>query len=237
MLAKKPDGLWRFCVDYRRLNTVTHKDSFPLPNIHHTLSRLHGSCFVSSLDFQSGYWQIPLAEQDREKTAFGLPWGELLEFNVMPFGTTTAPPSYQRFMQFLLAGVPLNVAMVYIDDLVFDRVAKSGMKLKPSKCHLCEHELVFLGHLVTPMGIRPNPKRVSVLLDMQRPTTKAQLRSFLGLAVYFSHFIPQYSQCSACLYSMLHKTCSDKLEWTTECDNAFNNLKRASVSKRVWSVP
>ena len=70
------------------------------------------------MDFISGYRQIPLTEKDREKTAFGLPWGELLEWNVMPFGATGSPPRYQRFMQLLLSGLSVHIAMVYIDDII-----------------------------------------------------------------------------------------------------------------------
>jgi len=188
VLVKKPDGTWRFCIDYRALNSVTKKDSYPLPNINITLNRLKGAKFFSTLDFASGYWQIGLAEADREKTAFSLPWGGLLEWLVMPFGLTNAPPTFQRTMNLLLSGLPFHTCMVYIDDiiilgstfeshlfnlrLVFDRIKESGMKLKIAKCHFCTSKVTFLGHSVSAEGIQPNPKRVEMIAKMPRPRTR-----------------------------------------------------------------
>ena len=116
VLVKKKNGSWRFCVDYRRLNAVTKKDVYPLPRIDDALSRLQGTIF-SSLDLQSGYWQVPIRPEDREKTAFITPDG-LYQFKVMGFGLSSAPNTFQRLMDMVLAGVKWSFCMPYMDDMI-----------------------------------------------------------------------------------------------------------------------
>lgn len=117
ILVKKKDGTWRFCVDYRRLNAVTKKDVYPLPRIDDAIDCLFAASYFSSIDLRSGYWQIPIHKDDREKTAFVTPDG-LFEFNVMPFGLCNAPATFERFMDTILRGLKWEVCMCYLDDVV-----------------------------------------------------------------------------------------------------------------------
>ena len=173
VLVKKKYGSWRFCVDYRRLNAVTKKDVYPLPRIDDALSRLQGATIFSSLDLQSGYWQVPIRPEDREKTAFITPDG-LYQFKVMGFGLSSAPNTFQRLMDMVLAGVKWSICMAYMDDMipyanghpqhlerlekVLQRVEMSKMLINPEKCWFGFRKLKILGHEPRSSYVRPNGK-------------------------------------------------------------------------------
>ena len=144
VMVKKKDGSWRFCIDYHKLNAATHRDAYPLPKIDATLDSLAGSTLFTTVDLASGYWQVEVAPQDKEKTAFSTPKGHY-EFNVMPFGLTNAPAMFQRLMECILAGLSGEQCLIYLDDIiifsspfedhllrltsVFDRLRSAGLKL------------------------------------------------------------------------------------------------------------
>jgi len=117
VLVKKKDGSLRFCVDYRRMNAITYKDSYPLPHIDNYLSALSGSSWFTTLDLRSGYYNIPVAEQDRDKSAFVTRRG-CYRYTVMPFGMTCAPSVFQRLMDCVLAGLSYITCLVYLDDII-----------------------------------------------------------------------------------------------------------------------
>jgi hypothetical protein len=164
--VKKKDGGIRFCVDYRKLNSVTEKDVYPLPRIDDTLDKLGKCKYFTTLDLASGYWQIELEEKDKPKTAFITPEG-LFEFNVMPFGLTNAPATFQRTMNTILSGLTWLNCLVYLDDIiifshsfeqhiknieeVFERLCQAGLKLKLSKCHFGYKKFIILDLLCQQM--------------------------------------------------------------------------------------
>ena len=176
VLVTKKDGSTRFCVDYRKINAVTRKDAYPIPRVDDTLNTLSGSSWFSTIDLKSGYWQVEMAPDDREKTAFCTQEG-LFEFNVMPFGLCNAPATFQRLMDCVLAGLQWSSCLVYIDDIiiigrsfdehlhhlqqVLDRLKSAGLKIQPSKCHFLQQKVKFLGHIVSSEGVSPDPSKTS----------------------------------------------------------------------------
>ena len=194
----RKDGSHRFCVDYRELNSVTRQDSFPLPRIDDLLDQLDRSHYFSTLDLASGYWQIRVHPESVPKTAFVTPRGSF-EFTVMPFGLTNAPSVFQRLIQRVLQGLnPENgpdFVSVYIDDilvfslsledhlehlkLVIDRLQSAGLKLKPSKCHLLKE---VERHVITPQGLKTNPKLISAVREFQSHAAFERHDSFWDFA-------------------------------------------------------
>lgn len=166
--------------------------------------------YFSCVDLASGYWQVELQEEDKEKTAFSTPYG-LYEFNVMPFGLTGAPGLFQRLMENVLKGLQFENCLIYLDDVVifsssfnehlqrlrfvFDRFRESGLKLKLTKCHFAGRSVKCLGHIVSDKGIMTDPDKIEVIRTWPQPTTARDVKSFLGLASYYRRFIKGHSRC------------------------------------------
>ncbi len=254
VMVKKKDGTQRFCVDYRALNAVTKADTFPLPRIDDLLDQLGNSRFFITLDLTSGYWQIRLSQSSRKKTAFAVPHG-LFEFQVMPFGLTNAPAVFQRLMQQVLAGLNPeqgpDFVKVYIDDIlvfspsladhldhlqqVLGRIRNAGLKLKPSKCHFIAKEVQYLGHRLTPEGLKPNPATVSAVKEFPQPTNLKGVRQFLGLSLFYRRFIRGFATVAQPLHQLTRK--GVHFRWGSECQQAFAMLKDLLTSAPVLTYP
>ena len=177
VLVTKECGDTRFCVDFREVNNVTKKDAYPLPRIEDNLDALHGSKWFSTLDLLSGFWQVEVEPQDRDKTAFTVGGAGLFRFVTMPFGLCNAPATFQRLMEKILLGLQWTIAVLYIDDIivfsatieehlirlghVLSRLLAAGMKLKPLKCRFFRRRLPFLGHVVSAQGVEVDPQKVA----------------------------------------------------------------------------
>ena len=243
VLVPKKDGSMRFCVDYRRLNSMTKKDVYPLPRVDDILDTLGNAKYFTTLDLASGYWQVPLDDDSRPKTAFTTHQG-LFEFVRMPFGLCNAPATFQRAMQTVLAGLEWRDCFVYIDDIlvvsrtfeehlqhleqVFDRLRKANLRLKPKKCSFLCKEVSYLGHLISVEGVRPDPEKTEKVKCFPEPRDVTQVRQFLGLASYYRRFVPNFAKIASPLHVLLKK--DNVFQWSAECSSAFQQLKDVLTS-------
>ena len=208
VLVKKKDGSYRCCVDYRRLNSVTSKDAYPLPRIDVCLDAMAKARWFSTFDLKSSYHQVLVNPVDSDKTAFICPKG-MYKFRKMPFGLSNSGATFQRLMDVVLSGLHFQVCLVYIDDIilfsttvdehlerlitVLGRLRSAGLKLKPEKCALFQKSVSFLGHVVSDDGIATDPKKIKAVVEWPVPKTIREVRAFLGLAGYYRRFVLHFA--------------------------------------------
>lgn len=233
------NGKPRFCVDYRKLNAATIPDGFPIPRQSEILSSLSGAQVLSSLDALLGFTQLEMDEEDVEKTAFRTHRG-LFQFKRMLFGLRNGPSIFQRVMQGILAPYLWIFCLVYINDIVIysktyeahmnhldkvlEAIEQAGITLSPVKCHLFYSSILLLGHKVSHLGLSTHLEKVQAILELQRPSKLSQLQTFLGMAVYFSAFIPYYAD-RCYLFS---NCCERELN-----GHGQQNAKRLSIPSRT----
>jgi transposase InsO family protein len=252
VLVRKKDGSLRFCIDLRRLNSRTVKDAYALPRIEETLDVLKGASLFSSLDLKSSYWQVEIAEEDKMKTAFSVGSLGFYECNRMPFGLTNAPATFQRLMETCMGDLHLVFCLIYLDDIVvfsrtfeehverleaiFKRLESTGLKLKPSKCHLFQKRIKYLGHIVSAEGVETDPEKVAALRKWPIPQSVKDVRSFLGFAGYYRRYIKGFASVARPLHDLLKEPASGKkrarkkqqasrhFTWEEQHQKAFDTL-------------
>jgi len=185
VIVRKRDGRPRFCIDFRRVNDVTERDAYPLPQINATLDKLRGARYLTTLDLQQGYWQIPLAPESRAVTAFTVPGRGLMQFRVMPFGLHSAPATFQRLLDTILGPELEPHVFAYLDDIiiasptfdehlrhlseVFTRLRNARLRLNPAKCRFCVPELKYLGHVINRQGVQTDPEKIKAIEQWPPP--------------------------------------------------------------------
>ena len=250
----KKDGTTRICVDYRALNTLTKQNAYPLPRIDECYQNLAGAKYFTCLDLRSGYWQVRLTEEAKEKTAFTCRYGHY-QFRVMPFGLTNAPATFQSMMNDILREYIDKCAMVYLDDIIIfsknerdhienvlavvRELQNEGLVLNESKCEWGRSSILYLGHIASGDGLRPNPDKVSAILKWPSCSTITEVRGFLNIAGYYRRFIRGFAKEASPLYKLLEGSPrkGSPIQWTEECESAMRRLKKALTSADILIHP
>ncbi|KAI5717968.1 hypothetical protein M8J77_014305 [Diaphorina citri] len=251
VLVRKPDNTYRFCLDFRKLNNVTKKDAYPLPNMTSILDQLRSARYISKLDLTSAYWSIALDDDSCEKTAFAVPGRGLFEFVRMPFGLTNATASFQRLMDSLIGPELEPNVYSYLDDVivvsdtieqhlrlletVLDRLHRSKLRINWAKCEFCMSEVTYLGFKVDKTGLKIDPEKLRPVIEYPAPRNLKELRRFLGMCSWYRRFIPDFAETTASLTKLLRK--QQKWEWTEAQDQSFEALKQLLVSPPILSRP
>ena len=260
--VKKKDGSLRQCVDYRRLNERTVKDSYCLPRIEELLDSLSGAKYFSVLDLKSGYHQVEISERHKERTAFSVAPLGFYEYNRMAMGLANAPATYQRLMENVLGDLHLHICMVFLDDIivfgntfeehmerlerVLVRLGENGLKLNPKKCSFCQEKVRYVGHIVSQEGIATDPEKTEQVRNWPRPQTPEDVRRYLGFCGYYRRFVKDFSKVAKPLTDLLpapikkkrgkkptDQNADRKWKWGHEEETAFLKLKDCLTSPPV----
>jgi len=250
LIPTRVQNSWRVCIDYRKLNEATRKDHFPLPFIDQMLERLSGKSHYCFLDGFSGYFQVPIAPEDQDKTTFTCPFGTFA-YRRMPFGLCNAPGTFQRCMMAIFSDFLENSMEVFMDDFtvygssfeeclksltkVLKRCIEKNLILNYEKCHFMVNRGIVLGHLISEKGIEVDKAKIEVISSLPYPTNQREVRSFLGHAGFYRRFIKDFSKIARPLSALLQKDID--FVFDDNCRNAFNELKAKLVSPPILVAP
>ena len=242
VLVRKKDGSLCFCIDFRKLNSLTVKESHPLPRICETLESLAGAAHFSIFDMNSGFLQVPMDEESKQYTAFTLCSMGLYECESMPFGLCNAPPTFQRLMQNCLGELNLTYCLIYLDDvIVFNHLHEHGLKLKPSNGEVFKSEINYLAHHVSQKGVLPSKKNLESIAQCPPPDTYTKVKSFVGLVGHYRCFIKGFAKIATPLYDLTSGDNKDKksehVNLSPKAREAFDRLKAACLQGPILSFP
>lgn len=255
LLTPKKDGKLRFCLDSRKLNSVTRKDAYKLPYMSEILDNLKDAKYLTSIDLSKAFWQIPIAENDRDKTAFYIPRRGTFRFVTMPFGLTNSPATQQRLVDTLFQGPEFeNSVFVYIDDIIITsskyenhislllkvhkKLSLANLSINFDKSVFFRSELKYLGYVVDSKGLHVDPTKIDSIVNYPTPTNKKEIKRFLGIASWYRKFVPQFSTISGPLNKLTSTSKKrNPFVWSAEADECFTKLKELLVSAPILSCP
>jgi hypothetical protein len=250
VLAKKKDGSWRLCVDFRAVNDITVKDRFPLPRVDDILDCVGNATIFSKIDLQMGYHQVRMAEESVEVTAFGTATGHW-EWLVLPFGLCNAPPTFQRLMNSVFTEELMKFVGVFLDDVlvfsgsieehvehlrvVLSRLREQRLFAKRAKCVFAQPVVEFCGFQLSKDGVSTTPDKVNAVRGWKVPTDLKSLRTWLGFVGYYQRFVDGFNVLTAPLTNLLKK--DSRWVWESCHQDAFERVNRAIIEAPVLAFP
>ncbi|GFX49767.1 retrovirus-related Pol polyprotein from transposon 297 [Trichonephila clavipes] len=257
VLTRKNNGLppdspevYRFAIDYRKLNAITKFLRYPLPMIDDLIANIPFTSIMSTLDLKSGYFQLAISPKDIEKTAF-ISRNGTFGFLRRPFGLSGAAPNFQKAIDIILKPVIGGFIMVYMDDViitspsfneridhlnqVFTLLRDAGLTLNKEKCHFAPDKLKYLGLVISKEGIETGNSKVKAIAEMKPPKNNKEVSKFLGMSRWYQKFIPHYVDICEPLYRLKKK--GAKFNWSTEAQDSFDKIKRALTEAPVLQLP
>jgi hypothetical protein len=253
LFVRKKDGTLRMCVDYRALNAVTKRNSYPLPRLDESFDMLGRATIFTKIDLKSGYWQVRVEPKDIHKTAFNTRYGQY-EFLVMPFGLKNAPSAFQALMNEIFRPYLDDFVIVYLDDIlifskteqehrghvriVLETLRQHKLYGNAAKSEFGLSELEYVGHIVSNHGIKVDPKKVAGIKEWPQPETVTAVRSFIGMTSYYRRFIQNFAHIASPLNELTsgNKSKGEKIEWNNACEEAFQTLKSEMINAPILRV-
>ncbi|CAB0010179.1 unnamed protein product, partial [Nesidiocoris tenuis] len=249
-MVRKPNGDWRPCGDYRRLNSQTKPDRYPIPHLRDATTAMAGAKIFTKIDLMKAYLQIPVRPEDIPKTAIVTPFG-LFEFVKMPFGLRSAAQTFQRFMDHVTRGLPF--VKVYIDDCLifsksmeehlkhldvfFSHLAQHGLQINLSKCTFAEPSVTFLGYKISSEGISPLPEKIDAIRNFPKPKNVQEMKRFLGMVNFYHHLHRDMARLQAPLHPSHQLTGNSPIIWTPVMEEAFEQCKQLLHTDIVLAYP
>ena len=254
VMARKQDGSWRLCVDYRKLNAKTKKHAHPLPNIDSLLDRFTSARYITKIDMTWAFLQVPVDENCRDFTAFSVPGRGQFRFKRMPFGMTNSPATYQAMMDMFIQNLPRGAedhVFAYLDDLcivaetfeehlhwleiILKALKEANLQVNPTKSEFCCAQVKYLGYIIDSKGLQVDPEKTKAIDEYPPPKNLRQLRRFLGMVGWYARFLENLSEDKVLLCDLLKK--DSKWQWTSEHQQAFERVKKNLVSAPVLIRP
>ena len=248
----KSNGDIRVCLDSRKLNEVTKKDAYSIPMITRILSRLRESKYITTIDLKDAFWQIPLAANSKEKTAFTVPGRGQFQFKKMPFGLCNAAQTQSRLMDRVLGFDLEPYVFAYIDDIVIMsnsfsahvdlisevalRLQKAGLTVNLDKCRFCRKKVTYLGYVISESGLETDQEKIEPILNYPEPGSVKEVRQFLGMAGWYRRFIKNFADLAAPISECL-KNPKTRFKWSEDASKAFKEIKLALISAPILSNP
>jgi len=259
VVVPKSEDRVRLCLDSRKLNAVTVKDAYVIPNLNRILGRLNETKCLSTIDMADSFWQIGLDDSSKLKTAFSIPGRGLFHFKVLPFGLSNSAQCLGRLMDMVLHNEFEPNVFIYVDDIIIcsndldshldllekvtDKLVGAGLKVNLEKTKFCQKELKYLGYVLDEEGLRTDPSKVTAVVNFPAPKTLRELRRFIGMCGWYRRFIENFATLISPMSELLKiktKHCPKtphKFSWTKEADQAFIKAKQVLVSAPVLTNP